>query len=185
MNKSEITRLLHRWQDGDAHALEAMFPLLYEDLRQMAGQRMRSERDGHTLQPTALVHEAYLQAMDLQLPIANRSHFLALMARIMRRVLVAHARSVQREKRGGQARRLSLDELPTLADMGHTDFIEIDQAMSQLGQIDARKEEILVAHYFGGLSREEIAEALSLSLATVDRDLRYARAWLNRQLSLD
>lgn len=181
-DQAQITRIIQRWQAGDAAAVDDLMPLIYRDLKQLARRRMAAESQGHTLQTTALVHEAYVRALGIETPIASRSHLLALIARVMRQVLVDHARTRGRGKRGGGARPIALDDAPTLADVEDPAFLDLEDALQGLKKIAPRKEEIIVAHYFGGLQREEIAAALDISVPTVDRDLRFARAWLHKEL---
>ena len=176
-----VTHLLRRWQAGDQQAFDELMPRVYDQLRRMARARMREERHDHTLEPTALVHEAYVRMVDLELSWEDRVHFLSMAARAMRRVLVDHARAHRAAKRGGRAIKVSLHEAHATAGP-EVDLLELDQALDRLRAQQDRLGEAVELHYFGGLSYQEIAESLSVSEATVDRDLRFARAWLLREL---
>lgn len=179
-----ITQLLVDWRNGDQEALNQLMPLVYEELRQMANYYMRNERKGHTLQTSALVNEAYLRLVDHEnIQWQNRSHFFGLAAQAMRRILVDHARSRNYQKRGGGAEQVSLDEAATLAEDRAAELIALDDALQELAKFDQRKSRIVEMRYFGGLSGEEVAEALGISTATVSRDWETAKAWLLRELS--
>ncbi len=159
-------------------------PLVYEELRRMANYYMRNERRGHTLQTSALVNEAYLRLIDHEnIEWQNRSHFFGLAAQAMRRILVDHARSRNYQKRGGAAQQVSLDEAATLATERAEELIALDEALQELAKLDPRKSQIVEMRYFGGLTGEEVSEALSISTATVSRDWEIAKAWLLRELS--
>jgi RNA polymerase sigma factor (TIGR02999 family) len=177
-----VTRILRDWREGDPEAVAALMPLVYDELHRLAAARMRRERSDHTLQPTALVHEAFTRLVDADVPWRDRGHFFSVAARTMRRVLVDHARARGRDKRGGAVIRVSLEaarEDPAAPAAG----IEVlDDALAALTAFDERKARIVELHYFAGLTRAEIAQALRLSPSTVDLDLRLARAWLRRQL---
>jgi RNA polymerase sigma factor (TIGR02999 family) len=175
-----VTQLLRRWRGGDEAAVQQLVPLVYDELRRLARLQMRGERREHTLQPTALVHEAYGRLVALELSWQDRSHFLSMAARVMRWVLVEHARARRAEKRGGGAVKVSLDAADR-ATQPHA-VIELDEALERLSSQDERPARAIELHYFGGLSYVEIAEALGISEATVDRDMRFARAWLRRAL---
>jgi len=180
----EITQLLLAWSNGEQNALEKLAPLVYAELHRLAHHYMAGERPGHTLQPTALVNEAYLRLIDSShVRWQNRAHFFAISAQLMRRILVDFARSRGYSKRGGKARRISLDEAPPIADERSSDLIALDEAMSALGDFDARKSRVVELRYFGGLSVEETAEVLKVSQETVMRDWRLAKVWLQRELS--
>ena len=186
MNSSSqnITKLLLNWRNGDQEALDRLMPLVYEELRRMANYYMRNERKGHTLQTSALVNEAYLRLVDHEnIEWQNRSHFFGLAAQAMRRILVDHARSRNYQKRGGAAQQVSLDEAATLAEDRAAELIALDDALQELAKLDPRKSQIVEMRYFGGLTGEEVAEALSISTATVSRDWETAKAWLLRELS--
>jgi RNA polymerase sigma factor (TIGR02999 family) len=178
----EVSRLLDAWRGGEESALERLMPLVYDELHALAHRHLRGERDGHTLQTTALLHEAYLKLMGADVPWEGRVHFFAVAARAMRRVLVDHARGVRREKRGGGAVAITLDENISSDEAG-ADLLDLDDAIERLGALDERKARAIEMHYFGGLEYAEIGEALGISEATVHRDLRMARAWLQRELS--
>lgn len=177
---SEVTRLLRRWRDGDPKALEDLTPLVYDELRRLARRHMVSERSDHTLQATALVHEAFIRIVDSEVPWRDRVHFFALAARQMRRILVDHARARAAQKRGGDGRRISLDAAAPAA--VSASMIELDDLLERLEALDARKARVVELHLFGGLSYEETAEALGVAPVTVHRDLTFARAWLQRSL---
>lgn len=179
---SELTQLLFEWREGNAAALDRLIPLVYAQLRQLASRQLRSERRDHTLQPTALVHEAYTRLVDAEIDWIDRAHFFAVAARTMRRVLVDHARSRQRAKRGGNAIRVTLDDALAIETGNADDMLALDAALTRLQERDARKADVIQLHYFGGLTYDEIAAALEISAATVDRDLRMARAWLHAEL---
>ena len=179
---SDITDLLHRWGEGDSGALDQLFPLVYDRMRQLAHQRLRGEADG-SLNTTALVHEAYLKLVDTQrADVRDRGHFLGLASRVMRHLLVDRARARKAAKRGGGEAPMALDDAPWLGDEHHETVAELDDALRRLEAIDERRTRILEQRYFGGLTLEEIAEALGVSLATVKRELRSARAWLALEL---
>ena len=177
---SEVTRLLHEWRSGKHEAMEQLLPLVYDDLRRLARHFMRRERPEHTLQPTALVNEAYIRLRGVNVPWKDRAHFLAVCARLMRRLLVDHARASHSAKR--ESHKISLDKAPEVSVKPSWDLVALDEALKQFATFDARKVEIVELHFFGGLSNIEIADALGLSRATVQRDLRLAKAWLKRQL---
>ncbi len=179
---SDVTRLLHAWREGDPAALERLTPLVYQELRRLASRYMRGERAGHVLQTTALVHEAYMRLIELELGFQDRVHFFAIAARLMRRVLVDLAREHKAAKRGGDAVMLSLDEelVPALEPGG--DIIALDQALEELAGFDPRKARVVELRLFGGLTIQETIEVLDVSHATVERDLKMAKAWLARRL---
>ena len=181
----EITLLLRRWEEGDARALDQLMPLMYERLRQLARQRLRSEPDA-SLNTTGLVHEAYLRLVDSPgVRVQDRGHFLGLASRVMRHLLVDHARNRNAAKRGLGWASLELDEVTWVPDDAVEPLIELDEALQRLAALDERRSRILEQRYFGGLSLEETAEALDVSLATVKRELRAARAWLAVELGRD
>ncbi len=180
----EITRLLVAWGQGDQTALEKLMPLVYEELRRLARRHMNHQRPGHTLQTTALVNEAYLRLIDAsQVQWQNRAHFFAVSAQLMRRILVDFARSRKSLKRGGEARQVTLDDSLEVSSERGADLIALDDALNTLGTMNPRQSQIVELRYFGGLSEEEIAEALKISPRTVRRDWNLARAWLYRELS--
>jgi RNA polymerase sigma factor (TIGR02999 family) len=179
-----VTQLLLAWSDGDNEALEKLMPLVYGELKLLAERRLRRERSGHTLEPTALVHEAYLKLIDQkQARWRNRAHFFAIAAQAMRRILVDHARARQSEKRGGGDQKLSFDEAIDVSDQRVNQMVALDDALEALAELDPQKSRVVELKYFGGLSLEEIAEALGVSRATVIREWRMAKAWLYGELS--
>ncbi len=177
---SSVTRLLLEWRQGDETALEQLLPLVYEELRRLARLQMRGERRGHTLQPTAVVHEAFARMVGLDLPWRDRAHFLCMAARLMRRVLVDHARAHQAEKRRAGIR-VTLHDAAAVTEPRY-DILAVNEVLERLRQEDERLSRVIELHYFGGLSYLEIAEALGLSAATVDRHMRFARVWIRREL---
>ena len=181
----EITLLLRRWEEGDARALDELMPLMYERLRQLARQRLRSESDA-SLNTTGLVHEAYLKLVDSpNVRVQDRGHFLGLASRVMRHLLVDSARGRRAAKRGLGMASVRLDEVTWISDDAVEPTIELDEALQRLAVLDERRSRVLEQHYFGGLSLEETAEAVNVSLATVKRELRAARAWLAAELGRD
>lgn len=180
----DVTQLLQRWSDGESAALDELVPLVYERLRRIAHDRLRHERSGASLNTTALVHDAYLKLVDVRRArFRDRAHFLAMASRVMRRVLVDQARARRAEKRGGGIATVELAEDLELSDERADAITELDEALARLGAVDPRRSEMLEQRYFGGLSLEETAEVLGVSLATVKRDLRFARAWLAAELA--
>jgi RNA polymerase sigma-70 factor, ECF subfamily len=179
----EVTLLLAKWAKGNQQALDELTPLVYEELRQLAASYLRKERRGHTLQPTALVHEAYLRLVDQTSPSwQNRSHFFGVAARLMRQILVDHARRRQAGKRAGSRVKVSLDEAMSFQHGRSRDLVALDSGLNALEKIDARKCKAVELRYFGGLSMEEIAQVLDVSAITVRRDLRMAEAWLHHEM---
>src|SRR5271157_1601648 len=180
----EVTLLLAKWGKGNQQALNELMPLVYRELRQLAASYLRKERHGHTLQPTALVHEAYVRLVDQTNPIwQSRSHFYGVAARLMRQILVDHARRKQAGKRGGL--KVSLDEAVSFQPERSRDLVALDSGLNALEKIDPRKCQAVELRYFGGLSMEEIAQALGVSAITVRRDLRMAEAWLHQEMKND
>lgn len=180
---SEVTRLLQEWGDGDQRALDGLVPLVYEHLRHLARLRLRHEDASPTLNTTALVHEAYLRLVDVQQArFRDRAHFLAMAARVMRRVLVDRARVRRAAKRGGGAATVELSDELWVSEPQAEVITGLDEALQRLERINRRQSQILEQRYFGGLSLEETAEAVGVSLATVKRELRFARAWLAAEL---
>jgi len=177
----EVTLLLAKWAKGNQEALEELTPLVYRELRQLAASYIRKERPGHTLQPTALVHEAYLRLVDQTSPNwQNRSHFYGVAARLMRQILVDHSRRKQAGKRAGL--KVPLDEAAGSQPERSHDLVALDTALVALEKMDQRKCKAVELRYFGGLSMEEIAQALEISENTVRRDLRMAEAWLHQEM---
>jgi len=184
-NSHEVTQILQEWNSGD-DARARLMPLVYDELRRLAQSYLRRERPDHTLQPTALVHEAYLRLVDQsRVEWRNRVHFYGVAAQMMRRILIDHARAHASEKRSGGARRLSLDEAAVLPEERAADLVALDDALKLLADKDERKSRVVELRFFGGLSVEETAEALGLHTATVERDWRFAKMWLHRELSGD
>lgn len=183
-NASGITQLLHDWRSGDKAALEQLTPLIHSELRRLAGSYLRRERADHTLQPTALVNELYLQLNNLsKMEWRDRAHFLGISAYLMRQILVQHARAHRAAKRGGGAAKLSLDEALTVSGESSEELVRLDDALSELAKFDERKSKIIEMHYFGGLKADEMAEVLGISVTTVGREMRMAHAWLLREVS--
>jgi RNA polymerase sigma factor (TIGR02999 family) len=180
----EITQILAEWRGGDADAIEKLFPLVYDELRRQAKRSLRQERSDHTLQPTALVHEAYMRlAGGSSLAVENRVHFFGIASRIMRQILVDHARQRNAEKRGGAAQRLSLENIDILPEQSAGDLLELNDALTLLERIDERKCKVVEMRFFGGLSENEIADVLGVSEKTVRRDWKFAKLWLFRELT--
>ncbi|MBA4159618.1 MAG: sigma-70 family RNA polymerase sigma factor [Gemmatimonadetes bacterium] len=180
---SPITSLLHRWSEGDSRALDQLVPIVYDSLRLLARQRLQGAPAERSLNTTALVHEAYIRLVDVpKISLRDRSHFLSLASRVMRCLLADHARARMAAKRGGGAAVLELREGTWMADEDLDSVVELDEALKRLEAMDPRQSQILEQRYFGGLSLEETAEAMGLSLATVKRELRSARAWLLAEL---
>ncbi len=180
----EITDLLLAWGKGDQLALEKLMPLVYDELRRLARHYMNRQRPGHTLQTTALVNEAYLRLIDSrQVQWQNRAHFFAVSAQLMRRILVDFARARTNLKRGGGAQQVSFDQALEVSAERGADLIALDDALKSLAAMNPRQSQIVELRYFGGLSEEETAEALKVSVRTVRRDWSLARAWLYRELS--
>jgi RNA polymerase sigma-70 factor (ECF subfamily) len=183
MPSHDVTRLLARWKDGDEAALQQLLPIVHEELRRLAQRQMAGERAGHTLQPTALVNEAYLRLVNLkQIQWQNRVHFFSMAARLMRRILVDFARSRRYQKRGGGAQQVSFTEALEVAEGQPTDVVALDDALEALAHVDGRKSQVVELRFFGGLSVEETAEVLNVSRETVKRDWKFAKMWLLRHL---
>ena len=174
--------MLLEWRGGNEDALERLMPMVYDELRRLAAHYMRTERKGHTLQATALVNEAYIRLVDMKVSWQDRAHFFAVAARLMRRLLVDHARAHHRAKREGDAVKVTLGEALEVSSGPASNILAVDEALTRLAEFDPRKSEILELRYFGGLNNEEVAEALNISRATVQRDLRLAKTWLIREL---
>jgi RNA polymerase sigma factor (TIGR02999 family) len=180
----EVTELLQAWSRGDQAAFDQLAPIVYTELRRLARHYMARERPDHTLQPTALVHEAYMRLANFRdLHWKNRIHFFAISAQVMRRVLVDFARSRERRKRGGTPQRLSLDECADLGPAHDDGLLALDDALNALASEDARKCQVVEMKFFGGLSTDEIAESLKVSPDTVLRDWKLAKLWLLREMS--
>jgi RNA polymerase sigma factor (TIGR02999 family) len=180
----DITGLLVAWGGGDRASLDRLMPLVYQELRRLARRQMRRERAGDTFQTTALVNEAYLRLVDYErVQARDRSHFLAIAAQAMRRILIERARGRRADKRGGGAQRVSLDEAGDVSSERAADLVALDDALHALARIDPRKAQLVELRYFGGLTIEETAEVLGVSAPTVERDWRTARIWLHREIS--
>lgn len=181
---TDVTRLLLDWCSGDENALAQLMPLVYDELHRRAENYMRRERRDHTLQPTALVHEAFLQLIDQnRVQWQNRTQFFAVAAQLMRRIVLKHARSHRADKRGGKAIKVTLDEAAVSSEKTAADLVALDEALDRLTSFDPRQGRIVELRYFGGLTVEEVAECLELSTATVKRETRIARAWLQREMT--
>jgi RNA polymerase sigma factor (TIGR02999 family) len=180
---SSVTELLHRWRDGDERALGELFPIVYDELRRIAGRYMRSEREGHTLQATALVHEAFVRLVKMKVEWQDRVHFKSVAAGAMRRILVDRARARASGRRGRAAAKVTLGEDLLASHPRQPMLIDLDDAMTRLASIDARKSRAIELKHFGGLTHEEIAALLDVSVPTVVRDLKQAKAWLYKELS--
>ena len=179
-----VTGLLRAWGQGDLYALEELLPLVYEELRRRAAAYLRRERADHTLQPTALVHEAYLRLVGQQrVAWQNRAHFLGVAAQMMRRILVDYARAQHRRKRPGPALRVPLDERVARTEPPDCNLLLLDEALGELTAMDPRQGQIVELRYFGGLSEEEVAEVIAVSRSTVTREWQTARAWLYRRIT--
>ncbi len=179
----DVTQLLLDWRDGDQEALSSLLPLVYDELRRQAGRYMRRERQDHTLQPTALVHEAYLQLVDQnRVRWRSRAQFFGVAAELMRRIVLKHARSHNTEKRGGQAKRVPLQD-NLAVEKSAAELIALDEALERLAAFDPRQSKILELRHFGGLTIDEVAVFLDVSPATIKREARLAQAWLKRELT--
>ena len=182
-SQHDVTRLLLRLTEGEPAALEDLLPLVYAELRRLAASYLRRERAGHTLQPTALVHEAYIRLVDqTQVRWQNRAHFFGVAAQMMRRILVDHARHQQAEKRGGEFQKISLDENIDVSGERASELIVLDEALDRLAALDPQKARVVEMRFFGGLSVEETAEVMGVSAPTVKRQWRMAKAWLYGQV---
>ena len=178
-----VTQLLIDCSNGSQDAFKQLFPLVYEELRRLAHRYMTQERPGHTLQTTAVVHEAYLRLIDQKhVQWQNRAHFFAIASQMMRRILITHAQSHAYAKRGGGALKVSLDEAAVLSQERASDLIALNEALNGLTAIDPRRSQVVQLRFFGGLSNEEIAEVLNISTNTVTRDWNVAKAWLHREM---
>jgi RNA polymerase sigma-70 factor, ECF subfamily len=184
-SEATVTRLLFRWSQGDRTALEELAPRVQKELHTLARAYLKRGRPNQSLQPTALINEAWLRLMGqpAAIPWENRSHFYGIAARLMRIVLVDHARTRRAAKRGGALEALTLEHVPLLARDRAPEILEVNEALDQLAKVDERKAQVIELRYFGGMSREEIAAALRLTLPTVKRDLRLGEAWLRRFLA--
>ncbi|PYK68982.1 MAG: RNA polymerase subunit sigma-70 [Verrucomicrobia bacterium] len=180
----EVTQLLADWSHGDQAAVQKLTPLVYEELRRLAHHYMERQRPDHTLQTTALVHEAYLRLVDQSRPsFKDRSHFLAVAAKAMRQILVDHARTARRQKRGAGASKVELDEAALISPEQSGAILNLNDALERLASLDSRAAQGVELRYFGGLNQDEIAEVLKVSTVTVRRDWVFSKAWLYRELS--
>lgn len=182
-NRKDLTALLRAWRGGDSSALDRLMPIVYEELRRLASRRMAGERKNHTLQATALVHEAFQRLIDANISWNDRAHFFAVAATTMRRILVEHARKSNSEKRGGQAQKVALDESSQVVPTRSFEILALDEALKKLEAFDERKMRAIELYYFGGMTYEEAAESMSISAATFHRELRLGRAWLQREMT--
>lgn len=180
---TEVTRLLESIAAGDADAADRLLPLVYADLREVADRLFRGQPRGHTLQPTALVHEAWMRLARADASYADRTHFVAVAARAMRQILVDHARRRGAQKRGGDARRVTIAEPAAPEGLAQIDVVALDAALADLAEVDPRQARIVELRFFGGLDVAETAEALGVSPRTVELDWRMAKAWLSRELA--
>jgi RNA polymerase sigma factor (TIGR02999 family) len=178
-----VTRLLQEWGGGNKAALDELMPVVYEQLRKLAARCLRAERPDHTLRATALVNEAYLRLVDADVDWQDRVHFFAVSARLLRRILVDHAKANHRKKRGGGAEKVTLDEALLVGPQATAGIVELDEALQRLAAHDQRKSELIELLCFGGLTYDEAATALKISPATVHRELKMAKAWLHRELT--
>jgi len=183
---TSVTQLLAKARSGNSSALADVFPLIYEELRRLARQQLQREPDGHTLSPTALVHEAYMRLIDYsRMEWTGRAHFLAVAATAMRRILVDHARGHRSAKRGGMLRRVSIDDVELSTEERAELLIAIDDALGRLKEIDARQAQIVECRFFGGMTEEETAAALGIGLRTAKRDWAKAKSWLHKEITAE
>ncbi|MDQ5845517.1 MAG: sigma-70 family RNA polymerase sigma factor [Acidobacteriota bacterium] len=182
----DLTGLLIEWREGDPSALEKLTPLVYDELRRIAHRYMQRERNGHTLQTTALVNEAYLRLAGQQkIQWQSRAHFFAVSAQVMRHILIDHARRRHYAKRGGEASQVQLEDTAAMSQQRAAELVALDDALDELANLDPRKARVVELRYFGGLSLEETAEVLEISVMTVRRDWRAAKAWLFRRMKAE
>jgi RNA polymerase sigma-70 factor, ECF subfamily len=180
----EVTEILQKWRRGDKSAAEELFPLVYQELKHQAKYYLYQERPNHTLQPTALVHEAYLKlAGQTILTARDRHHFFAIASRLMRQILVDHARKYNAQKHGGTIQRFSLEDIDLSLEQSAADLLELNDALLKLEELDERKATVVDLRFFGGLKEKEIAEVLRVTEKTVRRDWQFAKIWLHRELS--
>ena len=181
--RADITTLLHEYKSGNKNVLDELFPLVYDELRKLAASRLKKERADHTLQPTALVHEAYMRLIEQHsADWQNRTHFFGLAAEMMRRILVNHAVKNNADKRFGNQTKLALDEAVSLAQEREINLILLDEALTRLAEFDPQQAKIIELRFFAGLTIEEVAEILGVSDSTVKREWRIAKAWLHQQM---
>lgn len=182
---AQVTDLLVAWSNGDKLAYDRLVPMVYDELHRLAHRYMSGERPGHTLQTTALVDEAYLRLVNQKVHWQNRSHFFAIAAEVMRRILVDYARQRRYAKRGGGAQQVELDEAMLMARERSSELVALDEALKRLAEFDARKSRVVELRFFGGLTVDETAQVLGVSPNTVDRDWSTARAWLYKEVTSD
>lgn len=180
-SSSDVTRLLQEWSAGDPSAADRLLPVLYDELHRIAAGALRGERRGHTLQPTALVNEAWMKLAEQSAPWQNRAHFLGIAAQAMRRILVDHARRKSAQKRGGDGLRVTLADVAA-KESNEVDLVRLDEALEKLAALDERQAKMVTMRFFAGLTVDETAEALGVSEKTVKRDWAVAKAWLHREL---
>jgi RNA polymerase sigma factor (TIGR02999 family) len=181
---SQVSKLLQDWRDGDREALDALLPLVYEELRRLAHHHLRNERPEHTLQSAALVHEAYFRLVGQDLPeLESRAHFFAVAAQLMRQILVDYARRRRASKRGGGVYMLTLDDAVALPQRKNVDVVALDDALNTMAEVDPRQSRVVELRFFAGLSLEETSKVMGIATATVQRDWTAARAWLHREIS--
>lgn len=183
LSGQEVTQLLNLWSTGDAQALEKLIPLIYGELRRIAGRHLRGERPNHTLQITGLVHEAYLRLAQQEVEWQSRGHFYAIAAQAMRRILIDYARNQHAQKRGGVQERVLLDEAMLFSEQDRVLLLALDEAVAKLSKMDPRQGRIVEMRFFGELTIDEIAELMDLSKATVKREWTVAKAWLHREMT--
>ena len=183
MDERTVTQLLQDLRGGDPQAISMLVPRVYDSLRKLAGHMMRGERQDPTLQATAIVNECYLQLVDMKIDWQDRAHFFAIAARQMRRILVDYARARGSQKRGGDQHKQTMDDVLVIEPALDADILDLDTALTRLAEFDNRKCQVVELHFFAGLTYDEISEALAISAATVDRELRLAKAWLYRELA--
>jgi RNA polymerase sigma factor (TIGR02999 family) len=178
----EVTRLLTSLHAGNKNAADELIPLVYSEMRKLAAHYLKNEREGHTLQPTALVHEAFLKLVGQETEWQNRDHFFAMAANLMRRILVDYARRYKANKRGGEAEKVSLEDAFVFVKERPSEMLALDEALEELAKIDPRRAKVVELKFFGGMNHEEIAKVLSVHVNTVLRDWNLARAWLKKQM---
>ena len=181
-SEEPVTLLLQQWSEGNKEALDRLMPIVHAQLRKLAAHALRGERPNHTLRATELVHEAYLKLIGSETPWQNRAHFYAVAATVLRHILVDHAKSNRRQKRGGDAEKIPLDEAVLVGPEVSWEVVNLDEALKRLAVSDTRKSQIVELTFFGGMTLEEIAAVLNISDKTVHRELRVAKAWLHREL---
>lgn len=181
--QTSVTRLLQQWGSGNKEALDQLMPVVYEQLHKLASRCLYAERPDHTLRATALVNEAYLRLVDSDVTFQDRVHFYAVAARVLRHILVDHAKAHSRNKRGGGAEKIPLDEAVIIGPEAPSDILELDEALHRLAAHDQRKSEVIELLFFGGLTYDEVAAALKISPATVHRELTMGKAWLHHELA--